>query len=86
MSIRIAPKNSTAVLTPTHRFNHFGYLTYEHEYGVTFPLLITGKEQKTDMKSTSLCAQEIRVSVRKSYTCKQLFLNSLLSYIKLYVL
>jgi hypothetical protein len=59
MSIRIAPKNSTVVLRPTHRFNHFGYLTYEHEYGVTFPLPITGKKQETDMKSTSLCAREV---------------------------
>jgi len=84
MSIRIAPKISTVILRPTHRFSHFDYLTYEQEYGVTLPLPIPGNKQETDMKNTSLCARE--ASVRKGYMCKQLFLNSLMTYIKRYVL
>lgn len=84
MCIRIAPKNSTVILRSTHRFNHFGYLTYEYEYEVTFTLPIASKKQETDMKSTSLCARE--VSVRKGYTCIQLFPNSLMTHIKRYVL
>jgi hypothetical protein len=66
------------ILRPTHRFNHFGYLTYEHEHGVTFPLPIPGTKQETDMKSTSLCVRE--VSVRKCYTCKLLFLNFMFEF------
>jgi hypothetical protein len=36
MSIRIAPKNSTGTLRPTHCFNRRSYLIYGQEYGVIF--------------------------------------------------